>query len=64
MGEHVFDAEDGCARREGTVVHALELAERIVEEVGSRRRDWRAVSAIASELALLAERLAAAGERA
>jgi hypothetical protein len=48
---------------DGLTAGALELAERILEEVSSIDQDWRNISAWACELAALADTAAALGSR-
>jgi hypothetical protein len=57
MGEHMFDRQNPLDPRETLLGRAIELAERLPEEVCRARQDWQAVAAIAGELATLALRL-------
>lgn len=58
MTEHTFDPIRRRDLHEGAVTRSIELAERVLDEVSSARQDWRAVAAMAVELAGLAGRLA------
>jgi hypothetical protein len=58
MGEHTFDEPHGRGAHEEAVVRAIELAERVLEEVSRGAQDWRAAATLAAELAHLAKRLA------
>jgi hypothetical protein len=57
MAEHTFDRPDRRDPRAAVLDRAIELAERVLEEVSCARQDWRAVVAMARELEALALRL-------
>jgi hypothetical protein len=52
---------DAKAKDEQVLVDALDLAERIVDEVTRAQQDWRAIEHLADALARLAGRIAGEG---
>ncbi len=61
MSDHVTNPMSDHMTADTTIVRALDLAERLLDEVARAGQDWQTVARLAQELAALARRADSAG---